>query len=274
MRKLILAAVLSASVVPMAAQAHRAWILPGATVLSANEPWVTFDAAVSNDIFHTDWAALRLGESLVVLNPQGNKVEAQNLFSGRYRTVFDLQLSELGTYRVFTNAESVSASWKENGEQKNFPGRRPAAPVSQADVLKAIPKGAKEVQVTQNFRRNETFVTNRNPTDDVLKAQNKGFEFVPVTHPNDLYAGEEAVFSFLIEGKPAVGAEVEIIPGARRYRDAEEAIILKTDKHGKIAVTWPQAGMYYMEVSYRDDKGKKPITHRAGRYVATFEVLP
>ena len=37
---------------PMAAHAHRAWMLPSATVLSGNEPWVTVDAAVSNDLFY------------------------------------------------------------------------------------------------------------------------------------------------------------------------------------------------------------------------------
>lgn len=36
---------------PIAAQAHRAWLLPSATVLSGKDVWVTVDAAVSNDLF-------------------------------------------------------------------------------------------------------------------------------------------------------------------------------------------------------------------------------
>ncbi len=43
-----------ARLLPLAAQAHRVWILPDATLLSGDDPWVTFDAAVSNDIFYTD----------------------------------------------------------------------------------------------------------------------------------------------------------------------------------------------------------------------------
>ena len=35
---------------PLSAQAHRAWMLPSATVLSGEEPWITVDAAVSNGI--------------------------------------------------------------------------------------------------------------------------------------------------------------------------------------------------------------------------------
>jgi hypothetical protein len=33
------------------AQAHRAWLLPSATVLSGTDAWVTVDAAISNDLF-------------------------------------------------------------------------------------------------------------------------------------------------------------------------------------------------------------------------------
>jgi len=50
MRRTTLLALLLALALPNAAQAHRVWLLPAATVLSGDEPWVTFDAAVSNDI--------------------------------------------------------------------------------------------------------------------------------------------------------------------------------------------------------------------------------
>ncbi len=35
---------------PLSAQAHKAWLLPSDTVLSAKDPWITVDAAVSNDL--------------------------------------------------------------------------------------------------------------------------------------------------------------------------------------------------------------------------------
>ena len=50
-----------ALLLPLAAQAHRVWILPDATLLSGDAPWVTFDAAVSNDIFYTDHHPLCAG---------------------------------------------------------------------------------------------------------------------------------------------------------------------------------------------------------------------
>ena len=37
--------------------AHRQWVLPSSTVLSAADPWVTVDAAVSNELFYFDHVA-------------------------------------------------------------------------------------------------------------------------------------------------------------------------------------------------------------------------
>ena len=44
---------------PLSAQAHRAWMLPSATVLSGEEPWITVDAAVSNDLFYFEHVPMR-----------------------------------------------------------------------------------------------------------------------------------------------------------------------------------------------------------------------
>src|SRR5690554_7536764 len=54
---------------PLSANAHRAWMLPSATVLSGEEPWITVDAAVSNDIFYFEHFPLQIegvGEPLVM----------------------------------------------------------------------------------------------------------------------------------------------------------------------------------------------------------------
>src|SRR5690606_12897231 len=80
----------------LGAQAHRAWILPASTVLSGDDPWVTFDGAVSNDIFHIDHAPLRL-ESVQVMGPDAQPVELQNTATGKHRSTFDLNLKEKGT---------------------------------------------------------------------------------------------------------------------------------------------------------------------------------
>jgi uncharacterized GH25 family protein len=257
---------------PLAAQAHRAWILPAATVLSGVDPWVTFDAAVSNDIFHADHAPLRL-DNVKATAPDGSDVALQNSSTGKYRSTFDLNLQQKGTYKVFFASHGLTARWEtEDGERRFWP-QRGVVPTPEG-FAKEVPEKAKNLEISQSSRRMETFVTAGSPDDAVFKPAKVGLEMVPVTHPNDLFAGEAAEFSFLIDGKPAVGARITVIPGGMRYRNEQAAIETVTDKKGKVSITWPQAGLYWLNAEYSDDKGKKPAKQRRGMYVATFEVLP
>lgn len=258
--------------VPLSAQAHRAWLLPSATVLSSDDAWVSVDAAVSNDIFHADHAPMRI-DGLVITAPDGSKLTPQNSVTGKFRSVFDVQLSRKGTYKIATESTGIMATWKTpEGERRMWPGRGEKA--NPADVQKNIPADAKEVQVSQFSRRMETFVTSGTPDNKVLKPSKQGLELVPITHPNDLFSGETAEFQFLMDGKPAEGVKATVIPGGMRYRNEQAAIDVVSDKNGKISVTWPSAGMYWLSADYRDNKAKKPATVRTGSYVATFEVLP
>ena len=58
---------------PVAANAHRQWLLPSATVLSGNDPWITVDAAVSNDLFYFDHMPMRL-DAIAVIAPAGSRM--------------------------------------------------------------------------------------------------------------------------------------------------------------------------------------------------------
>ena len=96
-----------------------------------------------------------------------------------------------------------------------------------------------------------------------------------MTHPNDLFAGEEARFRVLVDGKPAAGLEFEIVRGETRYRNAQDEIKATTDAKGELTVTWPEAGMYWLETGTEDDKTSIPQAEkRRLSYVVTLEVLP
>src|SRR3546814_14920518 len=82
-----------------------------------------------------------------------------------------------------------------------------------------VPAGATDVQTAEANNRNEIFVTVGAPTTTLFTPTGKGIELVPVTHPNDLFAGESATFQFLLDGKPAEGLPVTGLPGGIRYRD-------------------------------------------------------
>jgi len=273
MRKLLtLASAVITTALIFPAHAHRAWIVPAATVLSGEDAWVTFDAAVSNDIFHADHAPFRL-DGVSVAAPDGSDVSLQNTSTGKFRSTFDLNLKQKGTYKISSYSGGLRARWEtENGERRGWPGRGVQATAE--SFAREVPKKAKNLEVSYGSRRLETFVTAGTPDTKVFKPTNQGLELMPVTHPNDLFAGEKAEFTFLIDGKPAAGAKVDVVPGGMRYRNQQNTISVVTDKNGSASITWPQAGMYWMNVSYEDDKAPKPATKRTASYVATFEVLP
>ncbi|GAC13887.1 DUF4198 domain-containing protein [Aliiglaciecola lipolytica] len=269
--KLTAAGILTATLA-MQAQAHRAWILPSSTVLSGDSPYVTFDAAISNTLFFPDHFAMNL-DSVKAFGPNGEAVELLNPAKGKYRSTFDIQLKQEGTYKLATSGGGLRAIWEdEDGKRKMWPGRGQSAPDS--DFATAVPKNANKLRVSRSYRRIETFVTLGAPTNEVFTPTNQGLEMVPLTHPNDLYAGEEATFKLLIDGKPAKGAKIEIIPDGVRYRDQQNEIKLTANEKGEFVVAWPTAGRYFLEAEYEDDQVAAPATKRSGSYAVTFEVLP
>ncbi|MFC4728706.1 DUF4198 domain-containing protein [Coralloluteibacterium thermophilus] len=266
MKRTLALAVALAAALPMAAQAHKLWIKPSATVL-ANDQWITVDAAVSNDLFYFNHVPLRL-DGLAITAPDGSRVEAENPFTGKYRSVFDLHLQQSGTYRLAIVNDGMFASYQQGGERRRWRGS--------ADRLEAeLPADATDVQISETVVRIESFVTAGSPSTGALAPGGNGLELVPVTHPNDLFAGEEATFALLLDGAPAAGVEVEVVPGGTRYRDAQNETTLTTDAEGRFAITWDAPGMYWLEAAVEDERTRHP---RAGKrratYTATLEVLP
>jgi len=260
------AAALVAGTLTLPASAHRFWLLPSPPILSGDNAWVTVDAAVSNDIFYFEHQPLRL-DNLVVIAPDGTPVTPENKATGRYRSVFDVALKQQGTYRVAVVNDGVFGSWKVDGQQKRARG-------TLESLAREIPPNATDVNITQNQSRVESHVTRGKPTLVALKPTGRGLELDPVTHPNDLVAGESATFRMLLDGKPAAKAEVQIVRGGGRYRDKLDEQKFITDAEGKFTVKWTDPGMYWMEVELRDKNNlPPPIKERRAVYVATFEVL-
>jgi uncharacterized GH25 family protein len=241
LRKPLIAIAAVAAIAAPAALAHRMWMLPSSTIVSGTDNWVTVDAAVSNDLFFFDHQPLRYVP--VVTQPDGTQGQVENHNVGKFRATFDVHLTQQGTYRIAVVNEGVFGSYKLNGETKMIPRG-----TSKATLAAAIPAGATDIVTSENLTRNEIFVTQGAPTSTVFKPSGKGIELVPVTHPNDLVAGEAATFQFLLDGKPASGMFVTVVPGGIRYRDTVKQMDLKTDAQGKVAITWPDPGMYWLNV--------------------------
>ncbi|RZZ86690.1 DUF4198 domain-containing protein [Pseudoxanthomonas winnipegensis] len=267
-RSLTLALALAAAVTSFSAAAHKQWLLPSGTTFSGNDPWVSVDAAVSNDLFYFEHVPMRL-DDLVITAPDGSTVKPENASTGKYRSVFDVELKQEGTYRIASVSSGLFASYETaDGERKRWRG-------DAANFAAEVPKNAKNLQVSQMASRVETFVTHGAPTATALKPSGVGLELVPVTAPSDLVADEAASFKLVLDGKPAPNVEVTVIRGGTRYRNAQEEIKARTDAQGAFSVTWPDAGMYWLNASSEDDKTSLPqAKQRRLNYVATLEVMP
>ena len=263
--------------IPTVVSAHRLWMLPSGTVFSGTDGWVTVDFAASNDLFYADHQPGRL-EGVRIWQPDGSAGQLQNGATGRYRSVFDVKLDKAGTWKIGTEMSGLMGSFKVNGEEKRVGGRggppgpdgvrRP--PLTVAD----IPTDATDVKLTETTNRNQIFVTAGEPTRTVLKPTGKGLEINFLTHPDELVAGEAARFRFLVDGEPASGLKVTVVPGGKRYRNAEGARELTTGADGVLAIDWPAAGMYWLSASHEDAKPSVArATARRMGYVTTLEVM-
>ncbi|KCB34153.1 PF10670 domain protein, partial [Bordetella hinzii CA90 BAL1384] len=188
-----------------------------------------------------------------------------NEHRGKLRSTFDLQLAQTGTYRIAVVNDGVFARWKEDGKPKRYFGKAEG-------LAQAVPAQAQDLEISQSLGRVETFVTSGKPSP--IKPVGRGLELVAVTHPNDLYSDEAATFQMTVDGKPAAGLEVTVVPDGSRYRDKVDEMALKTDAQGKFQVKWPQPGMYWLEASLEDQQVTVPkASKRRLSYAGTLEVL-
>jgi len=249
------------------AHAHNAWLLPSTTVLSKPDV-ISVDAAISNDLFVANHAPMRL-ENLQITAPDGSAIKPESETRLKRRSVFDVPVATPGTYRIAVVNGGASASWKDKatGQQKRARG-------TAESLAKDIPADATEVVVTQSVGRIETFVTVGKPS--VPKAIGQGLEMVSSAGAlTDLAKGEKATFALHVDGQPAKDLDVTVTAGNTQYRDKLAEVKVKTDDKGQFSVTWPEAGMYWIDVSTKDSKTTMPqAKERRLSYAATVEVMP
>lgn len=252
------------------AYAHKPWLKPTSTLVESREPWVSFDAAISEDLFEIDHRPLDFA-AFVATGPDGAKIALQNAVTGKLRSTFDIPLAKPGTYKVAMVSQRVSGSYKLNGETKRLM-------TSEETLAKDVPAGAEDVRLTRTVSRLETFVSTGKPDEAVLKPTGAGLELVPVTHPNDIRVGEKVTWRFLVDGKPAANQPFSLIPGGVKYRGVLNEVRHTTDAKGEITFTVANAGMYLVSSSWPTIarvEGQPPQqVPRRLSYAATVEVLP
>ncbi|MAK59714.1 MAG: ABC transporter permease [Ponticaulis sp.] len=249
------------------ALAHRMWMLPSTFTLSGDEQWITVDGAISNDLFFPNHVPLNY-ENITVSSPDGAESAVEDGWVGKYRTTFDVKLDQQGTYKLTENGGTWFARWSENGEPQR---RRGSIESFREDGL--LDKA--DLNLSNSKRKVETFVTLGAPSETVFEPKNTGLELQPITHPNDVYEGEEASFAFLLDGEPASGLEIEISKGNDRYRNDAGLITVTTGEDGSFSFTPEEPGRYWLSTGTQAEGSFEGRTISVrNSYVMTIEALP
>ncbi len=251
----------------LSVSAHKRWVLP--SLFSVSEPqWITVDASVSNNLFYPDrpWPL----SFVRVVSPNGENVPLSNQSEGHRRSTFDFEVSQKGTYKVVAANTLYFVQYKETeqGETKRMRAS------SLADIKKRLPEKLFSQEVAKSDSTLESYVSLGAPNNQVFKESNSAVQFKPVTHPNDLYQGEEGVFGFTVNDQPLVGAEVIMVWEGTRYRDDEQVIEMTTNNQGQITLPLSQTGRFYLELSHSQEVDNEDYDKAYVNYLGTFEVLP
>lgn len=267
-KPLTLGALLLASVSTYT-NAHPVWVLPHEFVVSSERPeWVTFDVTASHTYFNYD-KGLPLHTVSIHL-PDGDKQRVGSYFKGHRRSVFDLQLTQDGTYRIEGKRPPYYFTEYKAGKRDTVK-RMMADKVTAAQQL---PKDARDVKTYLISMTSMTFVTNNKPTNDQVEPKGKGLEIKLNVHPNDIVQGDEVEVTVLVDGQPTEGATVEVTPGGTKYRDERGVLEFKADAEGKIRFTPEQAGPWVFYANHTAPAESKLADEDYVSLYMTFEVQP
>lgn len=268
-------AVAALCALPLAAHAHRTWLLPNATVFEGREPVAVVDAGVSEDLFVFERGLPVAG--ITALGPNGQPVAVENPSTARHRASVEVKLAQPGTYRISQATRSAMGSYKLGDETKRFRG-------SLDELDKIVPAGAQLLGLTVMDNRLETFVSYENPGKGVPPAATQGLALQPLDAVTDLSTGDRTRFTLLLDGKPLPDATLTLLRDGNRYRYKLGEVTLRTDAKGEFTVQWTEAGRYWLGVTHTVTKapegtppgqgGTREQPLRRAGYSATFEVVP
>ena len=261
--KLRLLAGMLLAVAVMPAHAHTPYLAP-ATFQVQPTSVVTLDASFAESFFVPE--VVFDNSQFVVTDPDGVRHAPDTVHLLKSRAVVEQVLpGKKGTYRFSTGnrAGAIFRTWQVDGRTES--SRDPARP---------LPAGAKILSYYQSLSRSEVYLTAGAPTTEALKPYGKGLELVPVTHPSDLYVGEQFQFEIHYDGKPLPAQKVEVHRALGDGHGQPASVELFTDALGKASLPLQQAGSYLALIRHRGDAPAGAAAPQYGNnYTLSFRVL-
>jgi uncharacterized GH25 family protein len=239
-----------------AASAHSPYLLPNAFDV-VNRKHVTVEASFTETFFVPDVAMK--ADDYHVISPDGAKHPLTPVYT-QDLSIIEAPTPAQGTYRISTGrrtGRTSKAIYKDGDYQFVEPG-------------KPAPESTKVYDV-QSITIAEVYVSRGKPSDTVLAPRNKGLEFRPLTHPNSVFAGSEARFEVLFDGRPLANHAISIHSDDERYSDKKLYAETKTDASGRFSVKPDRPGVYLAMTRHRllpATDGQPGTSHT---YSVTFE---
>lgn len=214
------------------AYAHTQWLKPSEFNVALNEGsmWIDVDMSVAERVFDVE-RPLDAGSISVVL-PNGNRIQPSSVYKNHVRTNFELELRSHGTYKIDVLSGPVvrqRPAPKLSATAEDVPVKRPT---------------------TKMVSRLVSYITADAPSDKALSVTGEWLEFLPISHPADMVAGEPIKFKLLFNGKPLANSEVVIMPAASRYKNKNPDHIYQSNEQGEIDVIANTAGVFALKGSF------------------------
>jgi uncharacterized GH25 family protein len=236
-----------------AAQAHSPYLFPNAFDAS-NRDHVTVQGSFTEHPFTPD--VVMKSDDFHAVGPDGAKVALTPTYF-KDLTVLEAATEKDGTYRITSGVRAgrTSKVIQKDGEWVFLEPGKP------------VPAGAAPADM-QSITVAETYVSRGAPNKAALAPSGKGVEFHALTHPNDIFVGEEAKFEVLLDGKPLSGQQIQI---ARTGDDMDgELTKVVADSAGKFSIKVDKPGAYLAitrhRVAPKDGQPGRSLT-----YSLTFE---
>lgn len=263
MRSLLLAGALSWGVMHPAF-AHTPYLVPSDFAPRAGQT-IALDAAFAETFFTPEVAFD--GSPFSVTTPGGRETspDAVHVMKTRAVAEYTLPANAKGTYRLSTGPRpgALFRTWEIDGKRE-----------STRDPAVKIPAGAKVISDFQSLTLAETYVSVGAPDRTALAARNKGLEFLPVTHPDDVYVGEPFVFIVQYDGKPLAGQKVEITEAVWTSDRKPHVERLTSDGQGKASFTPKGPGTWLALSRYRSTApAGAPVPEYSNSYTLSFHAL-
>ena len=215
--------------------AHQQWVLPNFFTAKSNDAsvWLGFEHAVGDQRFVPSAGP---GPALLwVTGPDDELTSPSFVYTGKTRTLAEIELTKPGTYRI--TAEEPEAYWTKikNGDKSRWL-RAPRDRVV-----------GKTIEVSKRYwAKAIAYVTFGQQTTGPLAVQGDPLELLPIDHPSSIRAGKSFRVRVLAEGKPLAGQEIKVHADASQGHDATATFKSRADGLAQLRLTRP--GRYLLSV--------------------------